>query len=99
VPEGDLTFRYAVGTFELTVSAFQWLVITGEDLARFQGLATVTGQTGQYPFLIEARDLDKTGGKDRVVIKIWAPGADPTTAQPLYGASGDVTGQVTIHKK
>ena len=32
-------------------------------------------------------------------LRVWAPGADPSATEPLYKASGDVSGgEVTIHR-
>lgn len=97
VPSGNLTFHYAVGDFKLSSSSFDWLVVTNQNWAKFNGTATIQGQTGLYPFRVEARDAGSTG--DRFAIKIWAPGADPDQAAPIYKASGDVQGEVTIHRK
>ncbi len=97
VPSGNLTFHYNVGDFKLSSSSFDWLVVTNQNWAKFDGLATIDGKTGLYPFKVEARDAGSTG--DRFTIKIWAPGADPENATPIYRASGDVQGEVTIHRK
>jgi hypothetical protein len=60
-----------------------------------QGLATIDGAGALYPFRLDARD----GTPERLILRVWAPGADPATAEPLYKASGDVSGgTVTIHR-
>ena len=97
IPSGNVTFNYSVGDFQLSSSAFDWLVVTNQNWARFTGLATVDGTTGLYPFKVEARDAGSTG--DRFIIKVWAPGDDPAIDAAIYKASGDVQGQVTIHRK
>jgi len=97
MPSGNLTFNYAVGDFRLSSSAFDWLVVTNDNWAKFEGTATIQGRTGLYPFKVEARDGGSTG--DRFIIKIWAPGADPDKDPLIYKASGDVQGEVAIHRK
>src|SRR5207302_1348234 len=96
VPGGAFQFCYTAGKLHLKSAAFDWLVVTSTNWARFQGLATIDGAGGAlYPFRSDARD----GDPDRLVLRVWAPGADPSTAEPAYKASGDVSGgQVTIHK-
>ena len=96
VPGGAFQFCYTAGKLHLKSAAFDWLVVTSTNWARFQGLATIDGAGGAlYPFRVDARD----GDPDRLVLLVWAPGADPSTAEPAYKASGDVSGgQVTIHK-
>jgi hypothetical protein len=96
VPGGNLTFHYKTGDLDLSSTGFDWLVVTNQNWAKFRGLATIQGSSGEYPFRVDARD--GTSGEDRLVIKVWSPGADPDHDSPLYVASGTVQGQVTIHK-
>lgn len=98
VPGGNLTFHYNVGHFDLQSSGMNWLVVTNSQWAHFQGSATINGGTDLYPFQVDARDGASTGQPDRFVVKIYPPGSDPSTATPVYKASGDVAGgQITIH--
>jgi hypothetical protein len=79
----------------------EWLVVTNNNWAFFQGMARIDGLEGLYPFRVDARDGDGEGGNlaDRFRIKIWAPGADTDTDDPIYKASGDLGGgQIKIHK-
>jgi WD40-like Beta Propeller Repeat len=96
VPGGAFQFHYNAGKLHLKSVGFDWLVVTNTNWARFQGLATIDGANGAlYPFRVDARD----GDPDRLVLRVWAPGADPSGVEPLYKASGDVSGgQVTIHR-
>jgi hypothetical protein len=99
VPAGNLQFDYNVGSFHLKSAAMQWLVVTNQNMAQFQGTATVNGSSATYPFSVQARDGDPTGQPDRFVIKIYPAGSDPNTTTPLYKASGDVQGgSIVIHK-
>ncbi len=102
MPGGNLEFHYNVADFHLHSTEMEWLVVTNTNWARFQGTAQIKGIEGHYPFRVDARDGNLTGANltDRFVIRIWAPGADPSTAEPIYKASGDVEGgQVAIHKQ
>lgn len=96
VPGGALQFHYNTGKLHLKSSAFDWLVVTNTNWARFQGLATIDGAGGGlYPFRVDARD----GTPDRLVLRVWAPGSDPAAAEPVYKASGDVSGgEITIRR-
>ena len=96
-PQGNLEFVYHVGEFVLNTTDYEWLVVTNNNWARFQGVATINGGTDLYPFRVESRDGD-TNLADRFIIKIWAPGDDPDVDELLYKASGDLGGgQIKIH--
>ena len=76
------------------------LVLTNNNWAKFQGVATLNGSTELYPFKVDAFDADNNGGTqaDRFVIKIWDYYADPDVDNPIYKASGDLGGgKVKIH--
>ena len=93
-PEGQLEFVYHVGNFNIHSTNYEWLVVTNQNRAMFQGLATIDGEVGLYPFWVEARDGDNSGGNqaDRFTIKIWAPSEDPDVDELDYKASGDLGG-------
>lgn len=94
-PSGSMQFQYQAGDFRMKSTDYDWLVVTNSEWAKFQGLAEVRGAEGLWPFQVSARD----GTTDRLVLKIWAPDADPDTDEPVYRASGDVEGgQVKIHR-
>jgi hypothetical protein len=97
VPGGQLEFHYNVGAFHVHSAGMEWLVVTNTNWAKFQGAAEIDGAAGLFPFRVDARDGDGAGQSDRFVIKIWAPGANPDTDEPVYKGSGDVSGQVKIH--
>lgn len=83
---------------ELNVSAtsISWLVISGSSgqEGRFQGVATVTadGVVTTNPFTVTGVDGDALtpSTDDSIVVTIYAPGANPATADPLYRASGSM---------
>ena len=102
-PSGQLQFQYRVGNFNLHSSDYDWLVITNNNWAKFQGLATIKGTPGLFPFKVDARDGDANGGTqpDRFIIKIWQTGTNPDADgnDPIYKASGDLGGgKIKIHK-
>ncbi len=99
VPSGHILFQYTVGDFKLQSGDFDWLLVTNSVWARFRGTATIDGMEGLFPFRVDARDSDKLGGNqdDRFIIRVWEPGADPDSDDPIYKASGDVQGQIVIH--
>jgi hypothetical protein len=101
VPSGQLEFQYRVGDFNLHSGDYEWLVVTNNNWAKFQGLATINNTEELYPFRVDARDGDKDGGSlaDRFIIKIWAPGSNPNVDEILHKASGDLgSGQIKIHR-
>ena len=98
VPGGNLQFHYNAGGLHLKSTGMEWLVVTNENSAKFRGAATIAGQPGTHPFRVDARD----GGTqpDRFVIRVWAPGQNPDAAEPIYKASGDVSGgEIKIHRQ
>jgi hypothetical protein len=80
----------------LDATSFAWLGIDGTNNShgRFQGTATVTvdGVTTTNTFTVDGVDGDRLtpASDDHITVKIYAPGADPTTAAPLYQASGSI---------
>jgi len=101
-PDGQLEFQYQQGDFNLHSSGMEWLVITNKNWAKFQGLATIKGLDGLYPFHVDARDGDFGGGDqpDCFIIKVYPAGGDPDVDDPIYKASGDLEGgSIVIHAK
>lgn len=92
VPSGSLQFNYNVGDFRLASTGYDWLVVTNSEWAHFQGSARINGGVEVYPVTVSARDSDKSGTPDRLVLKIYSPGSQPSTSSPLYQASGNVSG-------
>lgn len=92
-------------TSSLAINAtnIAWLVSDGQNLshAMFQGTATVVvdGITTTNPFRVEVVDGGKTTPTiaDRFTLKVYAPGANPSTDTPIYQVSGIPTkGKITI---
>jgi hypothetical protein len=98
VPGGQLEFQYRAGNFNLHSENYEWLVVTNDNWAKFQGVATIKGMTGLFPFRVDARD-GNGGQPDRFVIRIWAPGGDPDHDGLIYKGSGDLGGgNIVIHR-
>jgi len=101
-PDGQLEFQYHQGNFDLHSSGMDWLVVTNNNWAKFQGLATIKDMEGLFPFRVDAWDSEHggSGQPDRFIIKIYSPGTDPDLADPIYKTSGDLQGgNVIIHSK
>ncbi|NNF65064.1 MAG: hypothetical protein HKN07_12520, partial [Acidimicrobiia bacterium] len=96
-PQGE--FNAQLGDLHLKSDSMHWLVITIEDWAHFQGLATLGSGSELYSFRVDIRDGDIYDlGADRFELRVWSPGEDPTQAEPLYVVTSDLGGgQVKIH--
>ena len=100
-PSGQLEFQYHTGDFNLHSVDYNWLVVTNSNWAKFQGLATINGMSGLFPFRVDARDGDANNGAldDRFIIKIWPPGSNPDLDELVYKASGNLGGgKIIIHE-
>lgn len=72
VPEGTTAFQFDVGDFEFYSSAYDWLVVSKDQLtAQFKGSGTVNGALAPngsaYKFMLWAGD----GSPDTFRIQIW----------------------------
>lgn len=82
-------------TFHVDTLVLQWIVINGTNNSHglFQGTANVTvdGVTTTNPIRVDGIDGDLLSGpQDHFLLTVYAPGADPNTASPIYQGSGDV---------
>jgi hypothetical protein len=91
-----------------TSTSIDWMVIggTNNSVATIQGSGTLTidGTTTTNPFRVIATDGSQLTPKtnDNYEIEIFAPGADPNTATPLYylndpADAGSVTGNIRVN--
>ncbi len=96
-PQGELNVQ--LGDLHLRSESVDWLVITVEEWAYFAGTATIDGSSDLYQFRVDVRDGDIYDAEpDRFELRVWQPGADPYNDEPLYAASGDLSGgNVMIH--
>jgi hypothetical protein len=83
-------------SFHLDATSFAWSVINGTNNSHglFQGSASlsVDGTTTTNPFRVDGVDGDLLGGgsQDHFLLTVYATGANPNTAAPIYKASGNV---------
>lgn len=83
-------------SFILNSTSIAWLALDMANNSRaiFQGVAAVVadGVTTTNTFTVEAIDGDllTTSVNDSLVLKVYAPGADPNYATPLYQATGSM---------
>jgi hypothetical protein len=81
-------------SFTVQATSFDWMIIdqTNNSRGRFQGTAAVTvdAVSTTNPFTVEGVDGDRLtpADEDSIIIKIYAPGANPATAAPIYHVSG-----------
>lgn len=98
------TFKYATGshTFSLTATSFDWMTTGGTNNSQgwFQGIAhvTVDGVTTSNPFWVTGTDGNRMTptSSNYLQLKVYAPGANPSTATPIYQASGTMTSRSSV---
>ena len=69
-PSGDTKFKFKSGDFKFQSTAYDWLVITGSDCAKYKGEGIV-GDGIVHGFMLTACDNSKSGDADTFWIKIW----------------------------
>ena len=92
-PTGATQFVFKTGDLNFHSNVQEWLVVTGNDTAKFKGEGTINGE-GSYKFQIDAFDGGPTGSPDTFHIKIWGEGGviyDNKTDQEIGG------GQIIVH--
>lgn len=70
VPDGNTEFQFKAGNLNFHSTSYEWLVVTGNDTAKFKGEGTINGDVspaGPYKFQLWASD----GDPDTFRIKIW----------------------------
>ncbi|MDX1382546.1 MAG: SBBP repeat-containing protein [Thermoanaerobaculia bacterium] len=93
VPTGNTAFRFNAGDLKFKSTEYEWMVIAGPQ-AQYKGSGTINN-SGDYGFLLTARDDDTMGGppEDTFRIKIWDKAAgdvvvyDNGSNQPIAGGS------------
>jgi hypothetical protein len=98
IPTGNTQFQFKAGNLNFHSTEYQWLVVTGNNVAQFKGSGTINGE-GNYEFMIYAQDGGNRG-IDSFRIKIWTyvDGAeiviyDNQAYTPLGG------GSIVVHSK
>jgi hypothetical protein len=93
-PTGNTEFQFHAAGLNFHATAYDWLVMTGSDYAKFKGVGTVNG-TGEYKFQIWAGDNDP----DTFRIKIWYEDGGETVVYD-NGMNQEIgAGSIVIHKK
>ncbi|MGR3319474.1 MAG: hypothetical protein ACUZ8O_13480 [Candidatus Anammoxibacter sp.] len=70
VPTGQSEFNFKNGDLDFHSSEYDWLVVTGNNYAKYKGTGTING-VGAYKFMIWAGDNTDVGKPDTFRIKIW----------------------------
>lgn len=102
-PEGDLTFQFKTGGLNFSSTAINWLVVTGEPRAVFQGVGTVNGTfVCQYQATAWDSSFAKGGSPkgDAFGIKIYGctSGGDANGNRYSIDAVPLTAGNILIHQ-
>ena len=100
-PSGETQFQFSAVDFTFHSTSYEWLVITGNDCAKYKGDGTVN-DSGSYGFMLTA--CDSSAG-DTFRIKIWEKSTSATVYDNQMGSddnSYDATvisgGSIQIHQ-
>jgi hypothetical protein len=66
VPSGNTNFQFKAGDLHFKSTSYDWLVVPGQDKAKYKGSGTINGG-GNYGFMLTAKD----SSPDTFRIKIW----------------------------
>lgn len=108
VPSGETLFQFESVNFKFKSTAYEWLVITGSDCAKFKGEGVVDRSSDKHGFMLTACDKGGTGGDDTFRIKIWKQSDESLVYDNMYGTgasddSYDGTviggGKIQIHQQ
>ena len=102
VPTGNTNFQFQAGDLHFQSASYDWLVVAGQDRAKFKGAGTING-AGDYGFLLTAVD-DPDG--DAFRIKIWDKNDGDAvvydnklgSGEGSYGGTSLGGGNIVIHK-
>ena len=103
VPGGNTEFRFQAGDLNFHSDSYDWLVIAGQDKAKYKGVGTING-SGNYGFMLTAVDNGNSG--DAFRIKIWDKDASDAVVYDNKAGddasySGTVIGggNIKVHRK
>lgn len=97
VPDGNTEFHFQAADLNFHSSNYEWLIISGQNRARFKGVGTVNG-AGEYRFMVWAVDDDN----DTFRIKIWTEDEITAAEEVLYdnGFDQEISGgNIVVHKR
>ena len=88
-PSGNTEFQFKAGILNFHSSSYDWLVIAGQDKAKYKGEGTING-SGNHGFMLTAVDNADSGNLDTFRIKIWDKNAgDGVVYDNKMGANDD----------
>jgi hypothetical protein len=100
VPTGNTNFQFVAADLHFKSTVYDWLVVAGQNKAKFKGEGTING-AGSYKFMLTAVDNGSTGDTFRV--RIW----DDTgvvydnklgTSDDSYDGTVISGGNIKVHK-
>lgn len=95
VPTGVTTFKFTAGDLHFKSTDYEWLVVSGSDMAQFKGTGTIN-DAGSYSFKIWVAD----GEPDTLRIRIWSNTASGEVVIYDNGVQQAIGGgQIVIHAK
>ncbi len=105
MPTGSTEFQFKAAGLNFHSSSYDWLIVTGNDYARFKGSGTLNGALApngaEYRFMLWAGDGSGPGGEDTFRIRIWWEEPDGTE-HDVYDNGADQPiggGNIVVHKK
>jgi hypothetical protein len=99
-PTGQTEFQFKAGDLNFHSSSYDWLVVAGQDRAKYKGTGTING-SGNYGFMLTAKDSSpdtfrirsgtRMPGTGSSTTTRWAPATTPTTGRSLAAATSRYT--------
>lgn len=89
VPSGNTLFQFQSADFSFKSTAYEWLVITGSDCAKFKGEGVVDGSSDEHGFMLTACDNGEPGENDTFRIKIWKKSGETLVYDNMFGTGDD----------
>jgi PKD repeat protein len=100
VPDGNTNFQFQAGDLHFQSTSYDWLVVAGQDRAKFKGEGTINGE-GEYGFMLTATD----GSPDTFRIKTWVKETEVVVYDNQMGVPDDDYagtelggGNIKVHK-
>lgn len=100
VPDGNTNFQFQAGNQHFHSTSYDWLVVAGQNKAKFKGSGTVNG-AGAFKFMLTAIDNGNSG--DRFHIKVWDVNGVlydnlPSSGEDAYDGTVLGGGNIQVHK-
>ena len=97
VPTGQTEFQFHMADLNFHSDSYQWLIVTGNNFARFKGSGTIN-EMGDYKFMLWAGD----GEPDTFRIRIWEEDEITAVETDVYDNGMDQEiggGSIVVHTK